>query len=306
MAPLLLTAIFWWALWTDASDKKNESEAIAAILGSQSNKDHFPRYYCRWKVTSAHAKSVPEAWAGQYENTRSCSMSLAYDAPTEKKERFQCITSEPDARLATKQNGFMVPTVEYLAFTELRMTENSLVIMRGNWNVSAMRSKGYWNHRDEPTPFAMGDMYRDLEANSPFTLLREYQLGKANLQSNGLIMREGKSYVHARLSRHYGDWNFYFDPHMGFLPFECEESYRGQDAKYSLRHVARVLAAQSFDEHRWFPKHIVCLRLPQQDGGIVSVLDMSVEELRLDHEVAAEDFQVDLPAGMTMKRDHPE
>ncbi len=93
MAPLLLTAIFWWALWTDASDKKNESEAIAAILGSQSNKDHFPRYYCRWKVTSAHAKSVPEAWAGQYENTRSCSMSLAYDAPTEKKERFQCITS---------------------------------------------------------------------------------------------------------------------------------------------------------------------------------------------------------------------
>jgi hypothetical protein len=305
VSPFLLACALVCGCYSEDS-KANEALAKTAMLGSQNNIERFHRYFCKWKLTKGFSKDLGSALSGKYENTRSCIYTLSYDSVAGKKDRYQCLAPKVDVKTGERQGSRIVVSADFLAMTELRKNDESLFLTYGSWNDARYRLSPYWNNRQEGSPLSMGEFYGDSNKSSPYQLFSELQKGKAGISSNGNVIRDGRPLVHASLSRNHSDWVFYFDPQRGYLPYQCESIFVADDLKKKLRHVVRLIEAKEYPGKGWFPTHLISVWLPVREGEPVNISDLRVEELRLDKDVRAEDFEVELHAGMTIIQDWPE
>jgi hypothetical protein len=129
-------------------------------------------------------------------------------------------------------------------------------------------------------------------------LLERVAEDKATIEWRGRWSHQNQSLaVVGFKSGFWGKKEFLFDPSRGYLPARIAEQTHGwPEKKPHSPHQTHLLEAKDAGKGRWFPMHVVNIRVPPEAGAQVDVVDVRVTELVVD-KVSKEDLSIDVPAG---------
>lgn len=142
-----------------------------------------------------------------------------------------------------------------------------------------------------PQPDGMCGFYEQHGERSPQDILQRLRDNQLTVKNCGMVTLDGLSLVHACLADATYEYEYWFDPARGYLPYQCELRLITPGRAIDIMKT-RLIEAKEFPGGKWFPMHVVKRANP---------VDIHrVTELKLETEES--DFNITLPPGCNMVR----
>lgn len=274
-----------------SQDKDSLSEV--AVIGFAANLQGFPFYQCRYRFTSAQARSVEDAIQGAFVSATSYENRLLVDGEKDLYEGLAPPLPPPKqkAPVPEKKGFFFTPAVvcsnRYLGDGKHEM---NFIPQLGSMNLFSKEKTVLGIPR---TPMGMGFMGHRGQ-NGPGELSRN---GLFEMVGDGLEEIEGRPLVAVRFKDKQQDYvkRYWFDPERGYLPIRYEGWI---DGKLKIRSF--VTHVRECSNQRWFPERSVRVITPDKAGDLYDVWEVKLLELDADKHPAVADFTITVPAGTTV------
>jgi hypothetical protein len=286
------TALAAWVLMSGGvawADVKGDPAPIGvATEGYLQNRQSFAFLTCRFRIINATAKTVEDAFQGNYLERQA--EVAGYWVEHGSKKRFQ-LGCDPALIDQAKKRGDErppCPTRDYVTDGKYRID------LRINLKSANIRPPGLQHDSScELNPL-------DMSLCDPAETLQAAMKGHASfVRFDGTQkVGEAEAMVFFRSVPDYYNETFFMDPKRGFLPIqEISASHKAPDGQLRETMIMRMLDIRRCSRDRWFPIRSIKVNKSVNPQGPHHVSEFQVLDLDVDNPPPDSAFDMVIPAG---------
>lgn len=280
-----------------ALQSQREDLARVTVLAYGTNLKAFTYYRCRYRYTKAQAKSIEDAIAGKFVNTRSYENRLLVDGEKVLHEGL-APPEQPDPNQGVPIPGTSLKMVPAFAVSDRYLADGR----REMSYTPQMKTLGLWDNSKAVlgigrTP--LGAVGYGNKVLGPETLLAQpekFELAKVDLEDiEGVpvvVVRFDHKEAFQLKEQLKTSQTFYFDGGRGHIPVRIVVLYN--DRPQTRTYVTEV---RECSNQRWFPDRVVEVDTPAKADSLFNVSEFVVLELDADRRPKADEFAFTIPAG---------